>query len=86
MLAALRHAIAHTNGRMEMPKKELQKKIMTWEKQSVGISSMNGYVVVEERFLKDTLSLVSASLNDMVERYKIWDDTQTSSQAKLGSE
>lgn len=79
MLSDLRNAIAHVNGRIEMLNDKTRKKITGYEKQKVGISSIDGYIIVEERFLKDTLSLVSASLNDLVERYKEWDDKHTSS-------
>ncbi len=79
-LSVLRNAIAHANGRMEMVKnKKRQQDIKTWEKQNVGISLMNGYIIIEEAFLRNTLSLVSDSLNELVERYKKWDDNQTSS-------
>jgi len=76
MLSELRNAIAHTNGRIEMLNKGTKQKISSWEKQKVGISSLDGFVVIEEGFLRDTLRLVSASLNDLVERYKKWDDNQ----------
>ncbi len=79
MLSDLRNAIAHVNGRIEMLNDKTRKKITDYEKQKVGISSIDGYIIVEERFLRDTLSLVSASLNDLVERYKDWDDKHTSS-------
>jgi len=76
MLSELRNAIAHANGRIEMLNKGTKQKIKNWEKERVGISSITGYIVFEERFLRDTFSLVSASLNDLVERYKKWDDNQ----------
>ncbi len=79
MLSDLRNAIAHANGRIEMLKPRIEKKITDWEKQKIGISSMNGFVVIEEGFLRDTLGLVSASLSDLVERYRKWEDKQTSS-------
>lgn len=77
MFVEIRHAIAHANGRIEMLKSNTKKKLKSWEKQNIGISLMDGYIIFEERFLRETLSLVSASLNDLVERYKEWDDTQT---------
>jgi hypothetical protein len=76
MLSVLRNAIAHANGRIEMLKNEIKTKIKTLEKQKVGISIENGFVIVDDVFLRDTLSLVSSSLNDLVERYKKWDDNQ----------
>lgn len=79
MFVEIRHAIAHANGRIEMLKLKTRNNLKTWEKQKVGISSMDGFVVIEEGFVRDTLSLVSDSLNDLVERYKEWDDNQNSS-------
>jgi hypothetical protein len=78
MLSDLRNAIAHANGRIEMIKPETRENIKRWEEDDIGISAMNGFIVIEEAFLRDTLSLVSASLNNLVERYKEWDDRQTS--------
>lgn len=77
MLSVLRNAIAHGNGRIEMLSEKKIKQIITWEKQNVGISSIGGFVIFEERFLRDTLGLVSESLNDLVERYKKWDHNKT---------
>jgi hypothetical protein len=78
MLSVLRNAIAHANGRIEMLKPEIKRKIISWEKQKVGISLIDGFVIIEESFLRNTLELVSASLNDLIERYKKWDDNRTS--------
>ena len=63
---------------MEMLKIEIKTKIKTWEKQKVGVSTVDGFVVVDEGFTRETLSLVSSSLNDLVERYKNWDDNLVS--------
>jgi len=82
ILSVLRNAIAHANGRIEMLNKGTKQKITNWEKQKVGISSMSGFVVLEEGFLRDTLGLVSESLNDLVERYKQWDDHQRAQAGK----
>ena len=78
MLSVFRNAIAHTNGRIEMLKKENKQKIANWEKQKIGIFSMRGFIVIEEGFLRDTFSLVRSSIDDLVERYKEWDDKQIS--------
>jgi hypothetical protein len=78
MLSIIRHAIAHANGRLEMIKPKIRNNLQRWEKENIGISSSDGFIVIEECFLRDTLGLVSASLNDLFERYKEWDDRQTS--------
>jgi hypothetical protein len=70
ILSKVRNTIAHANGRIEMLKPKAQENIKTWEIQNIGISSMSGFLVIEERFLRETLRLVSASLNNLVERYK----------------
>lgn len=74
MLSDLRNAIAHANGRIEMLKEKTRSKIEEWEKQNIGICSMHGFLFLEESFLRDTFNLVSDSLNDLIKRYKIWDD------------
>lgn len=83
MLSDLRNAIAHANGRIEMLKPVTKKKITNWEKQKIGISSINGFIVIGEGFLIDTFSLVRTSINDLVERFKKWDDSQTSAECSL---
>jgi hypothetical protein len=82
ILSKVRNAIAHANGRIEMLKPKAQENIKNWENQNIGISSMSGFVVIEENFLRETLRLVSASLNDLVERYKQWDDYQKTQAGK----
>ena len=76
MFVEIRHAIAHANGRIEMLRPKTQTKLKIWEKQNIGISSMDGFVVIGEGFLRDSLRLISNFLNDLVERYKQWDDYQ----------
>jgi len=78
MLFVIRNAIAHTNGRIEMLNKSARQKIANWENQKRGISSTSGYLVVEEQFLKDTLKIVSNSLSDLINRYKEWDNGNSS--------
>lgn len=78
MLSTLRNAIAHANGRLEMLTNRIKQKITIWEKQKIGISSMNGYIVIEKGFLKDILYLIHDSLQDLIGEYKKWDDAQTS--------
>jgi len=79
MLSEIRNAIAHANGRIEMLNKGTKQKISNWEKQKIGISSLEGFIFIEEYFLGDTLSLLSSSINDLIKRYKEWDDSLPSS-------
>ncbi len=73
MLSQLRNAFAHTNGRLEMLRGQARKRIQDWEKRRIGIQEHSGYIVVNAAFLTRTFSLVRASLDDLVARYKEWD-------------
>jgi hypothetical protein len=75
----IRHNIAHANGRIENSKEDNKTKgrnkikeedINRWEKTNIGISEMEGYIVLEDRFLRDTFKLVRESLNDLIKRYR----------------
>lgn len=81
MLSTLRHAIAHANGRIDMLNASTKNKIKNWEKQNIGIDSYYDYLVIKSDFAKETLGKVSASLRELVERYKVW-DTNTKSKSK----
>ena len=76
MLAELRNAVAHVNGRIDMLKKNSRDKIKTWEKQNIGISSYYNFLLVDENFSKETFIQVRLSLENLVERYKNWDTHQ----------
>ena len=80
MLSVIRHAFAHANESVEILSDKIKAKIAGYEKRKVGIFLESGFIVIEEGFLRETFKLVSASLNDLVERYKKWDDNQNSSQ------
>ena len=73
MLAELRNAIAHANGRIDMLKEKSRTKILAWEKQNIGISSHYNFLLIDENFAKETFAQVRLSLEDLVERYKHWD-------------
>jgi len=73
MLAEIRNAIAHANGRLDMLKPKTKEKIMKWTEMNIGILSWGNYFLVNAAFSKETFALVSASLEDLVERYKQWD-------------
>lgn len=76
MLSELRNAFAHVNGRLEMLNKKSRETIQKWERQNLGISSYDGYVICEARTVEDIFDTVRASLDDLVARYKHWDDQQ----------
>lgn len=76
MLSEIRNAIAHTNGRIEMLRGKAKERIMDWEKRSIGIESQWGFIIIDATFLQRTFSRVQTSLEDLVERYKKWDNSQ----------
>ncbi len=77
MLAELRNAFAHVNGRMEMLNQKSRQKIYNWEKQKTGITTYSGYIVCDAKVVSDISQVVSASLKDLLDRYKQWDDIRT---------
>jgi len=74
MLSELRNAFAHANGRLEMLKKRSRETIQKWEQQKLGISSFYGYIICEASTVEDIFSIVRTSLEDLVTRYKHWDE------------
>ena len=76
MLSELRNAFAHANGRLEMLKQKSRKTIESWEQQNLGISSHYGYIVCEASTIADIFDVVRGSLENLVARYKYWDDQQ----------
>ncbi|MEW6426498.1 MAG: hypothetical protein AB1568_00540 [Thermodesulfobacteriota bacterium] len=80
MLAELRHALAHANGRLEMLKVGNRKNIKRMTKQAIGIEEFNGYLVFSAEFTKETFCMVRLSLEELIRRYKEWDSEQKTSQ------
>lgn len=80
ILAELRHALAHVNGRLEMLKDSNLKRIIKLEKQGIGIEDFQGYLVFNAEFTKETFDLVRSSLDKLVQRFKEWDSKQQASQ------
>lgn len=76
MLVEVRHAIAHSNGRIDMLNNNSKKKIKALEKQNLGISSHYNYILVDSNFAKETFAKVRLLLEDLVKRYKEWDTNQ----------
>lgn len=77
MLSELRNAIAHTNGRIEMLRGKAKERILDWEKKGIGIESQWGFIIIDAEFLQRVFSHVQTSLEDLVERYKYWDTSQS---------
>ena len=76
VLSGLRNAIAHTNGRMDRLNKRARERIRKWETKLTGIECDTGYVIVSEDFLKETFTLVKGDLEDLIVRFKAWDDAR----------
>ena len=70
MLSAIRNAIAHTNGRLEMLTKPLKNRILKWKQEKIGIEFQRGYLLVNRAFVRKTFSSVQTNLLALVERYK----------------
>jgi hypothetical protein len=76
ILAEVRHAIAHANGRLDMLNENTKKRIKALEKQNLGISSYYNYILLDSYFAKETFSKVRSLLKSLVDRYKEWDTKQ----------
>lgn len=76
ILAEVRHAIAHANGRLDMLNENTKKRIKALEKQNLGISSHYNYILLDSYFAKETFSKVRSLLKSLVDRYKEWDTKQ----------
>ncbi len=74
MLSTLRNAFAHANGRLEMLNEKSKKKIKKWEKEKRGISMYYGYIICEASIVADIFGAVRGSLEDLIKRYKHWDE------------
>ena len=74
MLSTLRNAFAHANGRLEMLTPKPRRIIQNWTKQKRGISTYYGYIICEASIVADIFGAVRGSLEDLVERYKHWDE------------
>jgi len=73
MLADIRHALAHTNGRFEMMNDGTQEKIRGWVEKGHSISVRSGFLIPEEDFLQETFEMVQAMLSGLTKRYKEWE-------------
>ena len=80
MLSDLRNAFAHANGRVDRLKKKSKKKIKQWNGQkNIGISiTIFDHVICDADIVADIFGVVSDSLEDLIKRYKHWDDYQNS--------
>lgn len=69
MLKVFRNAIAHGNGRIENVKNNLEvRKIKNWERDGIGLSITMGGLLFSEQFVRETLSAVDQTLDDLIKR------------------
>lgn len=78
MLSDLRNALAHANGRVDRLKSNPKRNIERWDQQqNIGISITTfDHVKCEADIVDDLFGAVRDSLEDLIERYKHWDDQQ----------
>jgi len=74
MLSIIRNAYAHANGRINMLSSKVKKKINNWEKQKIGISTHGGFLICEQKISAEIFNTVRGSLEDLIDRYKNFDD------------
>ena len=74
MLSTLRNAFAHANGRLDMLNERSKTIIQNWAQQNLGISTYDGYIICEANIVADIFGAARDSLEDLIERYKHWDD------------
>ncbi|MDP8205750.1 MAG: hypothetical protein P9L92_03720 [Candidatus Electryonea clarkiae] len=73
ILSEIRHALAHTNGRIDMVRPRMQEKIKGWAGSKIGIEIVEGFIIVNSSYLEESFRCVKETLVDLVERYKKWD-------------
>ena len=78
VLAELRNAIAHSNGRLDMLNEKRKKRIHGLEKQNLGISAYYNYILLDSVFAKETFLKVRSLLESLIVLYKEWDTNQES--------
>ena len=76
ILTEVRNAIVHANGRVEMLKEHNRQKLERWSKDNQGITFYNGYLFVEIDCARQIFNKVKLFLEDLVKRYKEWDNKQ----------
>ena len=74
MLSELRNAFAHTNGRLDMLNERSRNTIKKWVQQKRGILTYYDYIICEKKIVAEIFGAVRSSLEDLIERYKHWDD------------
>ena len=85
LLYALRNAMAHANGRLDLVNtaryksqaRQIQDAI---SKNKVGVKDYSGFIIVSGEFLRETFKIVKDELSGLMDRYTQWDKDNTASQ------
>lgn len=77
----LRNAVAHSNGRIDVSIvwDQTRKGVQELVSKNIGVQENGGYIIVNEDFLRETFMLVKGDLEDLIARYKEWDDAHKAS-------
>jgi len=70
VLLLVRNAVAHSNGRIEVIKKNRLSMIQDWEKKHGGISTDGDYLNLTAAFVETMAQTVKTSLDDLIARVK----------------
>ncbi len=85
LLYALRNAMAHANGDLELvrrsPFKKQRKRIMkAINTEGVGVNERYGFIIVSGDFLRCTFKIVKDEVSGLMDRYTQWDKDNRASQ------
>lgn len=80
MLSELRNALVHANGRVELVNRKSRDRIRGWEREHPGISTDDGYVIFDAGIVDEMYQAVRGSLEDLIARYRRWDDSMSKAQ------
>ncbi|MEX0719940.1 MAG: hypothetical protein WD059_04670 [Balneolaceae bacterium] len=77
VLSEIRHAIAHTNGRIDLLRPNAQKKIRKYAEGEFKMNFDAGFLIAEKETSEKLKNAVVDSLKALVQRYKNWDSNHS---------
>ena len=85
LLYALRNAMAHANGRLDLVntaryKRQARRVQDAISKKKVGVKDYYGFIIVSGDFLKETFTVVKDEVTALMDRYTQWDKAHRASQ------
>lgn len=69
-LVTVRHAIVHTDGRVAMLKQKSRDSIKRMAIEGIGISISEGFIIVEQNFVRNSVAAATESIAELVDRAK----------------